>query len=156
MHCKCICYGPLLSCNAGIVAIQDMQMKGFRIAGTGEVTAVEADKHIVKKLRLVGHPCKIYRNSANIKDMFTSELEVAKFLKAKIKSVSGIRGVLKKATGSSGEFRATFEDKLLMSDIVFINTWISIDIPKFFNPITNSTNHKSLLKSKHELLQKDK
>lgn len=36
-----------------------------------------------------------------------------------------------------GSFRATFEDKPLMSDIVFLRAWIAVDLPKFYNPVTN-------------------
>lgn len=39
--------------------------------------------------------------------------------------------------GPPGLFRATFEDKVLRSDIVFLRSWVSVEIPKFCNMVTN-------------------
>lgn len=36
-----------------------------------------------------------------------------------------------------GDFRATFEDKPLLSDIIFLRAWVAVPLPKFYNPITN-------------------
>jgi ribosome biogenesis protein BMS1 len=39
--------------------------------------------------------------------------------------------------GKDGAFRATFEDKPLLSDIVFLRAWVAVDLPRFYNPVTN-------------------
>merc|ERR1711964_267731 len=85
-----------------------------------------------------GTPYKIFKNTAFIKDMFTTAVEIAKFEGASIKTVSGIRGQIKKALSKpEGHFRATFEDKILMSDIVFLRAWYPIKPHRFYNPVTN-------------------
>ena len=108
---------------------------------------------IMKKLKLVGEPYKIMKNTAFVKGMFNSSLEVAKFSGATIKTVSGIRGSIKKAVkdgAPDGAFRATFEDKILKSDIVVCRTWYSVDIPKFCNPVV-AYGRTRLLKTHAEL-----
>ena len=36
-----------------------------------------------------------------------------------------------------GSYRATFEDKPLLSDIVFLRAWVAVYLPRFYNPVTN-------------------
>lgn len=140
MHCFGTFYGPLIAPNTGFCCVQTFSNKnpGFRIAATGVVLNVDESFEIVKKLKLTGHPYKIFKNTAFIKDMFGTSLEIAKFEGASIKTVSGIRGQIKKALSKpEGCFRATFEDKVLMSDIAFLRAWFPIKPHRFYNPVTN-------------------
>jgi ribosome biogenesis protein BMS1 len=140
MHCFATFFGPLIAPNTGFSCYQSFSAKnpGFRIAATGTVLNVDEATEIVKKLKLTGTPCKIFKNTAFIKDMFTTAVEIAKFEGASIKTVSGIRGQIKKALSKpEGHFRATFEDKILMSDIVFLRAWYPVRPHRFYNPVTN-------------------
>ncbi|EEH05896.1 GTP binding protein Bms1 [Histoplasma capsulatum G186AR] len=140
MHCFGTFYGPLVAPNTGFCCVQSFSNKnpGFRIAATGVVLNVDETTEIVKKLKLTGYPYKIFRNTAFIKDMFTSALEIAKFEGASIRTVSGIRGQIKRALSRpEGHFRATFEDKILMSDIVFLRAWYPVKPHRYYNPVTN-------------------
>ena len=148
-YCFASFYGPLVAPNTTFVGFNIVDNKSttgsFRVAATGIVEDVNSSVEIVKKLKLVGHPYKIYRNTAFIKDMFSNALEVAKFEGAQIRTVSGIRGEIKRALSKpDGYFRATFEDKILMSDTIFLKTWYPIKIKKFYNPVTSLLlNHHS-------------
>uniref|UniRef100_A0A452GVC1 Bms1-type G domain-containing protein n=1 Tax=Gopherus agassizii TaxID=38772 RepID=A0A452GVC1_9SAUR len=140
MHCGATFWGPITPQGTGFLAIQSVSgtTPDFRIAATGVVLDLDKSITVVKKLKLTGFPFKIYKNTSFIKGMFNSPLEVAKFEGAAIRTVSGIRGQIKKGLRKpEGAFRATFEDKLLMSDIVFMRTWYPVSIPAFYNPVTS-------------------
>ena len=117
MHCYATFYGPVSAPNTGLCAFNSLEdgTAAFRVAATGVVLDIDRSVKIVKKLKLTGVPYKIFKNTAFVKNMFSSALEVAKFEGANLRTVSGIRGQVKKSLPKpDGAFRATFEDKVLM------------------------------------------
>lgn len=154
MHCLAMFWGPLAPPNTGVVAVQNVSnnQATFRITATAVVLEFNHAARIVKKIKLVGYPSKIFKKTALIKDMFTSDLEVARFEGAAIRTVSGIRGQVKKAAKEEignqpkkkggqpreGIVRCTFEDKIKMSDIVFLRAWTQVEVPNFYNPLTTA------------------
>jgi len=132
-------WGPMTKHGTGFLAVQNVSSQqvckkmyqdvkvfyyfvclkaGFRITATGTVVDTDQSTQVTKKLKLTGTPLKIYKRTAFIKDMFNSTLEVTKFEGARIKTVSGVRGQIKKACPKpEGSFRATFEDKIKISGI---------------------------------------
>ncbi|GMI80529.1 hypothetical protein like AT1G06720 [Hibiscus trionum] len=154
MHCLAMFWGPLAPPKTGVLAVQSLSnnQAGFRIIATAYILEFNHAARIVKKIKLVGYPCKIFKKTALIKDMFTSDLEVARFEGAAIRTVSGIRGQVKKAAKEEignlpkrkggqpreGIARCSFEDRILMSDIVFLRAWTQVEVPQFYNPLTTS------------------
>ncbi|KAK7919495.1 hypothetical protein WMY93_010779 [Mugilogobius chulae] len=140
MHCGASIWGPITPQGTGFLALQSVAgiKANFRIAATGVILDVDKSVTIVKKLKLLGYPYKIFKNTSFVKGMFNTVLEVAKFEGASIRSVSGVRGQIKKALSTPpGAFRATFEDRLLMSDIVFLRSWYPVTVPQLYNAVTN-------------------
>ena len=81
MHCMAHFWGPTVPPNTALVAFRSLAegQSGFRVAAIGTVQEFDASVKVMKKLKLIGYPMKVHRNTAFIKDMFTSSLEVAKF-----------------------------------------------------------------------------
>lgn len=134
MHCLAAFYAPVAPPNTGFLAIpvRDPRVSSFRIPCTGYTIGNDVSTSIVKKLKLTGTPAKIEKTTAFIKGMFSSDVEAAKFIGAKVKAVSGIRGIIKSVLkGKNGLVRATFEDKLFPSDIVFIRAWKAVEPPRY-------------------------
>jgi ribosome biogenesis protein BMS1 len=143
MHCLAAFYCPQAAPNTSFAAFQTLSsnVASFRMAATGVILETDASLRIMKKLKLVGYPYRVFKNTAFIKGMFTSAVEVARFEGASVRSVSGIRGQIKKAlrAGAEGDgcVRATFEDKLLLSDVVFLRAWVAVDVPRLYNPVSS-------------------
>ncbi|EOA39223.1 hypothetical protein CARUB_v10012207mg [Capsella rubella] len=147
MHCLATFWGPLVPPSTGFVAFQNLSnnQAGFRITATSVVVEFNHQARIVKKIKLVGTPCKIKKKTAFIKDMFTSDLEIARFEGSSVRTVSGIRGQVKKAgknmldnKAEEGIARCTFEDQIHMGDMVFLRAWTTVEIPQFYNPLTTA------------------
>lgn len=117
-HCLATFYSPLATPNTPFCAFNTLSndTPAFRVSATGILLDTDKSTEIVKKIKLTGSAMKIHRNTAFVKDMFNSALEVARFEGAHIRTVSGIRGQVKKAVNKpEGAFRATFEDKIKLS-----------------------------------------
>ena len=69
----------VLGNTAGFVCFQTLknEVAGFRVAATGVITDLDCGHaKVVKKLKLVGEPKKIFKNTCFVKGMFSTALEV--------------------------------------------------------------------------------
>ncbi|CDJ45321.1 ribosome biogenesis protein BMS1, putative [Eimeria tenella] len=130
-------------------------------AAAPAAAAAAAACGIQKKLKLVGETKSIKKKTAFVKGMFNSHLEVNRCLGAKIQTVSGIRGQIKKAIGTDGTFRASFEDKVLKSDLILCKTWVLVCPHAFYNPVLDLPGWRGLrllseIKKEKKIISKQK
>jgi ribosome biogenesis protein BMS1 len=84
-YCGAVFYGPTYAVGTTFVGIQRLKdengkdISHFRICVTGVIVELNSQFKVMKKLKLIGNPFKIHKNTAFIKGMFNSKLEVAKF-----------------------------------------------------------------------------
>jgi ribosome biogenesis protein BMS1 len=102
--CNAVFWGNFVQQNTGVVLQQTIRndLKKFRISGTGLVMEINKSFEIMKKIKLIGEPYKIMKNTAFVKGMFNSSMEVSNYIGAQIRTVSGIRGQVKKAIKDGG------------------------------------------------------
>uniref|UniRef100_A0A3B4AE10 Ribosome biogenesis protein BMS1/TSR1 C-terminal domain-containing protein n=1 Tax=Periophthalmus magnuspinnatus TaxID=409849 RepID=A0A3B4AE10_9GOBI len=74
MHCGASIWGPVTPQGTGFLALQSVAgtKANFRIAATGVILDVDKSVTIVKKLKLLGYPYKIFKNTCCI-DMNVSQ-----------------------------------------------------------------------------------
>lgn len=142
-------YGSIVPPGTGFVAYSE-SLK-FRVIGHGKIQDVSGEVNLVKKLKLIGYPFKIMGNTAFIKDMFTSNLEVHKFKDAKIKTVSGLKGLIKNPIGKKGDFRGAFEGEMLLSDIVVMKCFVPFPVQKIMISVDNLLQNWTGLRSLKEI-----
>ena len=137
MHCQCVFWGYRVPAGSGLVAFQDVRARDFRICLTGVVQETAPEPKLYKKLKLVGYAREVLKRTAFIEQLFTSRLEAAAFVGAGVRTVSGIRGLVKKPEGSDGLVRCAFEDKIRKNDTVFLKTYVRCRVDQFYSPWDN-------------------
>lgn len=137
MHCVAQFYGYSVPTGTNIVAFQDVEATNFRVCLNGIITETTEQSQVYKKLKLVGFPHDIIRYNAIVRGMFTTKLEAAAFMGAGVRTVSGIRGIIKKPQDQKGDVRVTFENMIRKTDVVFLKTFVKCKVDKFVNQWDN-------------------
>ncbi|MCL7023540.1 hypothetical protein MKW94_021344 [Papaver nudicaule] len=152
--CVAMFWGPCAPPNTALAVVQSLadNEAAFRFLAKAVVVDVNQAAQIVTKRKRIGTPCKISKNTAYIKDMFTSDLQIANLKDAKIQTTSGIYGKINKPAGNDlidgleskdGQLRegiaeCTFKRKIRKSDSIFMHVYEKVEVPRFFNTITTS------------------
>nr|UXY88035.1 BMS1-like protein [Cryptomonas curvata] len=131
-------YSPFVESGTTVIGINDESIKvGFRYQGTnfnilfiGNIISNNKKLNIFKKAKLKGLVFKTFKKTAFVKNMFSNELDISRFIGSLVQTTRGIRGVIKKhvINGPNGSFRANFEKYVMSGEIVFLRIWFPVKI----------------------------
>ncbi|GIQ81464.1 hypothetical protein KIPB_002424 [Kipferlia bialata] len=138
-HCETHFPCPGVTPNTAVMAIHNTSetSANFRVAWTGVALSTSAQPPIRKRLKLIGYPDKIHKNTAVVRGLFSSQEEASIFQGIGVRTQSGLRGIVKKAVDDTGRVRATFEDRVQLSDVVFASTWVPVKVRGFAVHVQN-------------------
>ena len=139
--CQLVCfYSTFVEIGTVVIGINEENVKirsrtqgaNFDILFTGNVLSNNSTLNIFKKAKLKGTVYNSFRKTAFVKNMFSNEMEIFRFMGSLIQTISGTRGIIKKYSinGPSGSFRATFEKNVMDGEIVFLRIWFPVEIYK--------------------------
>jgi len=106
----------------------------FNILFTGKVIKPENFLKVFKKIKIQGISFKNFNKTAYVKNIFSNEIEVRRFLGNKITGEEGEEGIIKNSIrgGPPGSFRAIFDRKIGLKEKIFLRIWIPL---KFNNKV---------------------
>ena len=134
-----ICFrGAISFKKAGIIGIHNSisnfsdKSKGilFNIIFTGYFLGPLSEKKIFKKIKLKGEIFNINKKTAFIKNIFSGEIEVQRFLGNFIIGENKQKGIIKKPLkiGPPGSFRAIFNEHVKKRESVFLRLFVPLKL----------------------------
>jgi ribosome biogenesis protein BMS1 len=116
----------------------------FNILFTGKVSISRFFGKVFKKIIIEGVSFKIHNKTAYIKNMFSNEIEVRRFVGNQIFGEKGEKGIIKNPIRGigSGVFRATFDRKIGLKKKIFLRIWVPLKFnDKVFKNNTFTKSH---------------
>ncbi|KAI3841785.1 hypothetical protein MKX03_030206 [Papaver bracteatum] len=131
-HCLAMFWGPPVPPLTRIAIVQNNK-EAFRIRAKAVVLDPKHDVKIMKEIKLKGKPRKLLKSrTALIK--FSSDIDVAQFKGAPVRTRSGIWGKINEVIKREGIASCTFVKRIRLSDMFFMPVLSQVVAPRFFKP----------------------
>lgn len=125
-------YAPITFPPAPVLVFRDGEL-----VASGSVLDSNPSRLIIKRIKLSGHPFKIYSKTAVIRFMFFNSEDVLYFKPVELVTRYNRRGHITEPLGTHGHMKCTFDRKIRSDDCVFMNLYKRI-FPKWtYTPLNH-------------------
>uniref|UniRef100_A0A2P2HX46 Pre-rRNA-processing protein TSR1 homolog n=1 Tax=Hirondellea gigas TaxID=1518452 RepID=A0A2P2HX46_9CRUS len=116
-------YAPVTYPPASVLVFRQLSGGRQELVATGSVYSVDANRCILKRQILSGHPFKIHKRSAVIRYMFFDRDDIIWFRPIELRTKWGRKGKIKEALGTHGHMKCQFNRQLKSQDTILLNLY---------------------------------
>lgn len=132
-------YAPITFPPAPVLVFKLMDTGEKILVASGSVLDSNPNRLIIKRIRLSGHPFKIYSKNAVIRFMFFNAEDILYFKPTELVTKYNRRGHITEPIGTHGHMKCVFDKKIKSDDCIFMNLYKRV-YPKWtYQPINNLT-----------------
>lgn len=142
-------FAPIFFPPSSVVVCQEMPSGRLELMGTGSLLSVDADRLVIKRTVLSGHPFKTLKRSAVVRFMFFNREDIDWFMPVELRTKYGKKGHIKTPLGTHGHMKCAFDKQLSQQDTVMLNLFKRV-FPKWnYDPFVADPT------AKRELMEED-
>ncbi len=123
-------FAPIFFPPSSVVVCQESPNGRLSLVGTGALLSIDADRLVIKRTVLSGHPFKTLKRSAVVRFMFFNREDIEWFKPVELRTKYGRKGHIKEPLGTHGHMKCTFDKQLSQQDTVLLNLYKRI-FPKW-------------------------
>lgn len=116
-------FAPITFPPASVIVFKEEGDGSQVLVATGSLLSVNADRLVIKRAVLSGHPYKINKKLAVVRYMFFNKEDIAWFKPVELRTKYGRKGHIKSSLGTHGHMKCYFDRQLNSMDTVLMNLY---------------------------------
>ncbi|GAB0091738.1 Pre-rRNA-processing protein TSR1 homolog [Sergentomyia squamirostris] len=123
-------YAPIQYPPATVMCFRPNPDSSVSLVAAGTLLSCDSNRVVLKRIRLSGHPLKIYKDCAVIRFMFFNREDVNYYKPIKLRTRCGRMGHIRESLGTHGHMKCRFDGQLKSFDTVYLQLYKRI-FPKW-------------------------
>uniref|UniRef100_A0A1B0DRB9 Pre-rRNA-processing protein TSR1 homolog n=1 Tax=Phlebotomus papatasi TaxID=29031 RepID=A0A1B0DRB9_PHLPP len=116
-------YAPIQYPPATVMCFRPNPDSSVSLVAAGSLLTCDPNRVVLKRIRLSGHPLKIYKDFAVIRFMFFNCEDVNYYKPIKLRTKCGRMGHIRESLGTHGHMKCRFDGQLKSYDTVYLQLY---------------------------------